>query len=105
MTIEEAIAKHKSLSQVKSELAFKTINEVLRNHAIESDKKRSEEHLQYVAWLTELKQLREENFELKRLLRLAVEDFEIFRSLISGSVKCKWKHADEAEKLIGGKKK
>lgn len=71
----------------------------------------------------------EENKELKRLLKLAVEDFEKFRCLmsskvnkdfcetaleyhfnpydlcnscpLSGSAKCKWKHADEAMKLIG----
>lgn len=73
--------------------------------------------------------IEKENDELKRLLKLAVEDFERFRCLmssavnkdfcetaleyhfnpydlcnscpLSGSAKCKWKHADEAMKLIG----
>ena len=72
----------------------------------------------------------EETAELKRLLRLAVEDIERFRTLmsstvnkdfcetaleyhcnpydlcnscpLSGSAKCKWRYADEAMKLIGG---
>lgn len=71
----------------------------------------------------------EENKELIRLLKLAVDDFERFRCLmssvvdkdfcetaleyyfypndlcnscpLSGSAKCQWKHADEAMKLIG----
>lgn len=73
--------------------------------------------------------LEEENKELKKLLKLAVEDFERFRCLmsstvnkdfcetaleyhcnpydlcnscsLSGSAKCKWRYADEAMKLIG----
>lgn len=69
--------------------------------------------------LTELKQLREENTELKRLLRLAAEDFDCLyrRRRCATGVQCfvgcpysdgeyyckgKWKHADEALKLIGG---
>ena len=79
------------------------------------------------AWENEV--LKEENKELKRLLKLAVEDFERFRCLmsstvnkdfcetaleyhcnpydlcnscpLSGSAKCKWRYADEAMKLIG----
>lgn len=56
--------------------------------------------------------LEEENAELKRLLKLAVEDFCKVRNVCDkGSdcrecpcdldVVCKWKHAEEALKLIG----
>lgn len=79
-----------------------------------------------------IKQLREETAELKRMLKLAVEDIERFRCLmsstankdfcetaleyhcnpydlcnscpLSGSAKCKWRYADEAMKLNEGEK-
>lgn len=58
----------------------------------------------------------EENAEMKRLLRLAVEDLSRIDEVcddvndVCGECPCginilgtcKWKHADEAEKLIGG---
>lgn len=69
-------------------------------------------------YMTKLLILQKENTELKRLLRLAVEDFDyIYQEHscttmklcstdcpYSGESYCKgnWKHADEAEKLIGG---
>ncbi|MGN0630958.1 MAG: hypothetical protein ACI4JN_06480 [Ruminococcus sp.] len=84
----------------------------------------------YDVKLSEISLCEREIQELKRLLKLAVEDFERFRCLmsskvnedfcetaleyhcnpydlcnscpLSGSAKCKWKHADEAMKLIGG---
>ena len=67
------------------------------------------------AW--EIDALREENKELKRMLKLAVEDFDfIFREFSCASMPCtvrcpysrttsycngEWKHAEEALKLIG----
>ena len=63
------------------------------------------EHLQLAKWL-------EENAELKRLLRLAVEDLHKFGESIPTCYfkdcpcdcdnKCKWKHHVEALNLIGG---
>lgn len=40
-----------------------------------------------------LNEILQENAELKRLLKLAVEDIAYF---------CEWEHKDEAMKLIGG---
>ena len=137
MTIDEAIAHAQEVADTRTDLCDEC----------------KKEHSQIAQWLTELKQLRDsfekqrsinyelvdenqelinENAELKRLLRLAVEDFERFRCLmssdineefcetaleyncnpydlcnscpLSGSVKCKWQHAEEALKLIGDDK-
>lgn len=115
MTIEEAIAHAQETADTRSDLCDEC----------------RDEHRQLADWLTELKQLREETAELKRLLKLAVEDFERFRCLmssdineefcetaleyhcnpydlcnscpLSGSVKCKWKHAEEAMKILEDK--
>lgn len=73
------------------------------------------EHRQLAEWLEDYKQLRTantENDELKRMLRLAVEDFET--AMLEEKCKvcalehcdydeiCKWKHHDEAMELLGG---
>lgn len=81
---------------------------------------------QLLVWLEDYKQLKSdytdldnklrtantENDELKRMLRLAVEDFET--AMLEGDCKvcawehcgyndiCKWRHIDEAMKLLGG---
>lgn len=59
--------------------------------------------------------LKNENTELKRLLKLAVEDIEKMSNYLcdncyddgwcpcaSDDGDCKWKHADEVMKIIGG---
>lgn len=127
MTIEEAIAHAQETANTRADLCDKC----------------RDEHRQLAEWLTELKLLRadyenqksinyellkenqehvNENKELKRLLRLAVEDFEtlsdevvsedcdfnLFCKLCPFSsnddyINCakKWKHAEEALKLLG----
>ena len=81
---------------------------------------------QLLAWMEDYKQLKTdyididkqlrtantENGELKRLLRLAVDDFQT--AMLEGKCKvcglehcdyddiCKWRHHDEAMKLLGG---
>lgn len=102
MTIEEAIAHAQETADTRTDLC----NECRQEHA------------QLAEWLTELKRLREENAELKRLLKTAVEDIKkhSFCGMCENSNdnskcrKCKaitldmfrWKHADEAEKLLKG---
>lgn len=84
------------------------------------------EHEQLLKWLEDYKQIKAdyieldnrlrtantENDELKRLLRLAVEDFET--AMLEEKCKvcalehrdydeiCKWRHHDEAMELLGG---
>lgn len=123
MTIEEAIVHAQETANTRADLCDKC----------------RDEHRQLAEWLTELKLLRadyenqksinyellkenqelvNENKELKRLLRLAVEDFEFIfdEHSCTGARKCdtfcpynggeedcckgKWKHAEEALKLI-----
>lgn len=122
MTIEEAIAHAQEAADTRTDLCDKC----------------REEHRQLAEWLKELKLLRadyenqksinyellkenqehvNENKELKRLLRLAVEDFEFIYQEHSctgmectvccpysmGTNRCigKWKHTEEALKLLG----
>lgn len=124
MTIEEAIAHAQETANTRADLCDKC----------------RDEHRQLAEWLTELKLFRadyenqksinyellkenqehvNENKELKRLLRLAVEDFEFIfdEHSCTGARKCdtfcpynggeedcckgKWKHAEEAMKLLG----
>jgi DNA repair exonuclease SbcCD ATPase subunit len=85
-----------------------------------------QEHEQLLEWLEDYKQLKDdyadldnrlrtantENDELKRMLRLAVEDFET--AMLEEKCKvcalehcdydeiCKWRHHDEAMELLGG---
>ena len=98
MTIEEAIRHLKDLSKCESYLWLSDIQAI--NIAVKA---------------------LEENAELKRLLKLAVEDFEILGNEIycsdcdfnfmcrscplrsnNGNCSKGWKHTDEAMKLIGG---
>lgn len=120
MTIDEAIAHAQETADTRTDLCDEC----------------RKEHRQLAEWLTELKQLRDsfekqrsinyelvdenqelinENKELKRLLRLAVEDLSGIDGVcddyddvcdecpckinILGG--CKWKHADEAMQLLG----
>lgn len=109
MTIEEAIRHCDDVAEKKSQFCD------------DFEKSCGKEHEQLAKWLEELKVLREENAELKRLLNFALEDFGyIYREHICTSelgclldcpycdeedcCKGKWKHADEALKLIGGDK-
>lgn len=112
MTIDEAIAHAQETADTRSDLCDECRNE----------------HRQLADWLTEPKQLREENAELKRLLKLAVEDMKTitinvaFEGLVCGGecarffecervknndekmyrcCKFEWKHAEEALKLLG----
>ena len=124
MTIEEAIAHAQQAADTRNDLCDKC----------------REEHRQLAEWLKELKLLRadyenqksinyellkenqehvNENKELKRLMRLAVEDFEFIfdEHSCTGARKCdtfcpydggeedcckgKWKHAEEVLKLLG----
>lgn len=105
MTIDEAIAHAQETADTRSDLCDEC----------------REEHRQLADWLTELKQLREETSKLKRLLRLAMEDIRTL--LVCDCVPkicaeqacncsttaqckciCKWKHAEEALKLLGDDK-
>lgn len=113
MTIEEAILHCDDVTEKKSQFCD------------DFEKSCGNEHEQLSKWLEELKVLREENAELKRLLRFALEDFEMLSNEVDsrycdfdfickfcpfssndndGYIECaeKWKHADEALKLIGG---
>lgn len=76
------------------------------------------DHRQLAEWLTELKELREENKEAKRLLKAAVEDMneknfcvkackrDNFACRVSDTCDFKWRYADEALEIIkGGKQK
>lgn len=118
MTIEEAIAHAQETANTRADLCDKC----------------RDEHRQLAEWLTELKLLRadyenqksinyellkenqehvNENKELKRLLRLAIEDLALctrscigincdhchFTSILEGG--CKWEHTEEAMKLLG----
>lgn len=123
MTIEEAIAHAQQAADTRTDLCDEC----------------RDEHRQLAEWLTELKLLRadyenqksinyellkenqelvHENKELKRLLRLAVEDFEFIYDEHSCAGECEcdtfcpynmeknrclgeWKHAEEAMKLLG----
>lgn len=112
MTLEEAI------QHLKESLADPT-----HNWGCEECKA---EHEQLLEWLEDYKHLKAdyadidsrlrtantENDELKRLLRLAVEDFET--AMLEEKCKvcdlehcdydeiCKWRHHDEVMKLLGG---
>lgn len=72
-----------------------------------------------IVLIEENNHLKNENTELKRLLKLAVEDIEKMSDYLcdncyddgwcpcanddgNGNYFCKWKHIDEAMKLIGG---
>ena len=126
MTIDEAIAHVQEVADTRTDLCDEC----------------REEHRQLGEWLTELKQLRDslekqklinyelvdenqefvnENKELKRLLRLAVEDFDfIYREHSCVAIECstdcpysddetyyckgEWKHAEEASELLGDDK-
>lgn len=128
MTIEEAIAHAQETADTRSDLCDEC----------------RDEHRQLADWLTELKQLRDsfekqksinyelvdenqklinENKELKRLLRLAVDDFEVmgnevyykdcdfdFRCKLcpfhcySGGCSTKWRYTNEVLNLIGDDK-
>ena len=117
MTIEEAIAHAQQAADTRIDLCDKC----------------REEHRQLAEWLKELKLLRadyekqksinyelleenqelvNENKELKRLLRLAIEDINRFARCVDFRdckdccmaftlYSCKWQHAEEALKLLG----
>lgn len=75
---------------------------------------RAENHRQFAKWLTELKELREQNVELKRILNGALKDMR-GKDILEVMNLCKlcamkfqqlcdvfpWQYADEALKLIG----
>ena len=107
MTIEEAIAHAQQAADTRNDLCDKC----------------REEHRQLAEWLKELKQLREETPKLKRLLKLAVNDFEVmgnevyykgcdfdFRCKLcpfhcySGGCSTKWRYTNEVLNLIGDDK-
>ena len=110
------------------DIAVKVLEE---NQELKADYERLQEEIKLIDInaANVQKEYEKEIKELKRLLKLAVEDFERFRYLmsstvnkdfcekaleyhfnpydlcnscpLSGSAKCKWKHAGEAMKLIG----
>ena len=107
MTIEEAIAHAQKTADTRTDLCDEC----------------REEHRQLADWLAELKQLREETSKLKRLLKLAVNDFEVmgnevyykgcdfdFRCKLcpfhcySGGCSTKWRYTNEVLNLIGDDK-
>lgn len=107
MTIEEAIAHAQKTADTRTDLCDEC----------------REEHRQLADWLTELKQLREETSKLKRLLKLAVDDFDVmgnevyykgcdfdFRCKLcpfhcySGGCSTKWRYTNEVLNLIGDDK-
>lgn len=107
MTIEEAIAHAQETADTRTDLCDEC----------------REEHRQLADWLAELKQLREETSKLKRLLKLAVNDFEVmgnevyykgcdfdFRCKLcpfhcySGGCSTKWRYTNEVLNLIGDDK-
>lgn len=107
MTIEEAIAHAKETADTRSDLCDEC----------------RDEHRQLADWLTELKQLREETSKLKRLLRLAVNDFEVMGNEIyykgcdfdfkcklcpfhcySGGCSTKWRCAQKALEVLEDEK-
>ena len=119
MTIEEAIVHAQETANTRTDLCDKC----------------REEHRQLAEWLKELKLLRadyekqksinyelveenqeliNENKELKRLLRLAIEDINRFARCVDFRdckdccmaftlYSCKWKHAEEAMKILEDK--
>lgn len=107
MTIEEAIAHAQKTADTRTDLCDEC----------------REEHRQLADWLVELKQLREETSKLKRLLKLAVDDFDVmgnevyykgcdfdFRCKLcpfhcySGGCSTKWRYTNEVLNLIGDDK-
>jgi len=71
------------------------------------------EQIQLLIWLEDYKQIKSECVELKRLLKLAVDDIGKLKNcekypFCGGCPKeseplCKWKYHDEAMKLLEGK--
>ena len=95
MTIEEAIAQLKILEQIRPHLWFADVEAIdIAIKALEENDTLKTEIMAVKSGSDILKicKLEEENKELKRLLRLAVEGIERIG---------KWKHAEEALKLIG----
>lgn len=106
----EAAAKNKTLT---SEIGEQLIGTPFEKYKIECQE-RAAKYNQFAEWLTELK-------EAKRLLKAAVEDIkdmlphtdscddcalnkddahDCSNSTLNCDVKCKWRYADEAEKLL-----
>ena len=140
MTIEEAIAQLKDLRKDRESFAknvepdgvfaqvIKAIDIAIK--ALEENDTLKTEIMAVKSGsdVLKIRKLEEENKELKRLLRLAVEDFQRFRCLmssgineefcetaleyhcnpydlcnscpLSGSEKCRWKHTGEAMKIL-----
>lgn len=107
MTLDEAI-KHCLEVAEENDLAAETYELLAENNHNAYEKLTAEtnssrcaecaaDHRQLAEWLTELK-------EAKRLLKAAVEDFELIAEVKDCSVidisKYKWRYADEAEKLL-----
>lgn len=110
MTIDEAIADNLRIAEGQDKCAEISVSE----HAKERMKVCAAEHRQLAEWLTELKDLREENVELKSTLNAALKDIH-GKNILEVMNACKlcamkfqqlcdifpWQHANEALKLIG----
>lgn len=95
------------------DLTFEEAIEEIRDHSILIDfrPRKGLEALRVIyAALKDYRIIKKENRELKRLLRLAVEDFQNVEEVCAGvslcglcpaNNNCKWKRYDEAMKLIG----
>lgn len=144
MTLDEAI-KHclEEAGELQERADSAELIDILDGLDVESCKECAADHRQLAEWLMELKDLRAEQNdqyvfihelmselkEAKRLLKLAVEDFETIESNLEYDehcvikthsircdecplsattmsaatiYRCKWRHADEALKLIEG---
>ena len=102
MILEEAIAYYQTVVDAVQDNPVPNFGRwCLNNHIKE-----------VLGWLQDYRALKTENDELKRMLKLAVEDFET--AMIEEKCKvcalepcdydeiCKWRYHDEAMKLLGG---
>lgn len=75
MTIDEAIAHAEEVAWSCEEQAKQCdSDDRYERHVMHGNAKCAAEHRQLAEWLTELKELREQKAEYKRLLKMAVED-------------------------------
>lgn len=123
MTLDEAIKQHEAIAAEQRELYGLCpcpCNGLTDCKCLESGKdkgcmKLHYEHQQLADWLTELKELREQNIELKSTLNAALKDihgkniFEVMNACKLCAIKFQqlcdifpWQYANEALKLIGG---
>lgn len=100
---------YEKIDIVVSGLYSKIADQILEKIGLERKYKCLE--ADYIEFGNRLRTANTENEELKRLLRLAVEDFQNVEEVCVGVLRCgvcpannncKWKHHDEAMKLIGG---